>query len=62
MVFIYLFIIYGIDKFGSYVGTLHTHICMPIPSWIYADTAKFIATRDEYSKEMTIYFILFGEF
>ena len=51
-----------IDKSGSYVGTLRTHIYMHIPSWIYADTAKIIATRDKYSKEMTIYFILFGEF
>ena len=51
-----------IDKSGSYVGTLRTHICMHIPSWIYADTAKLIATGGEYSKEMTIYFILFGEF
>lgn len=51
-----------IDKFGSSVGTLHTHICMHIPSWIYAGTAKLIATGGEYSKEMTIYVILFGEF
>ena len=41
---------------------LYTYIWMHTPSWIYADTAKIIATYIEYSKEMAIYFILFAEF